>query len=76
MSIQLTKEKLEEYATMLERGEIKVDEFTSGLLAVHGATRVEMNPGEFLNYLESMCPLDQIEMSDELREEFKMMKGR
>lgn len=70
MESKLTKEKLEEYMAMLKRGEIDLDELTSGLIAVHGATRVEgaMTPVEFVSYMESMgLPL---EMSDELRMEF------
>jgi len=73
--VSLTKEKLEEYVVQLKRGEIEIEELTSGLIAVHGATRVEgtMNPRAFLDYLG--IPLDQINMSDELREQFKAMKS-
>ena len=70
----LTKEKLEKYVAMLKQGEIDVDEFTAGLIAIHGVTRVEgtMTPREFLDYLG--IPLDQIEMSDELRKELEGVK--
>ncbi|GAG05225.1 unnamed protein product, partial [marine sediment metagenome] len=70
----LTKEKLEEYMAMLKRGEIHVDELSAGLIAVHGTTRIEgeMTPMEFLDYLG--VPLDQVEMSDELRMEFKTVQ--
>ena len=66
----LTKEQLEEYMAMLKRGEIDLDELSSGLIAIHGTTRVEgtMTPVEFLEYLG--VPLDEVEMSDELRMEF------
>ena len=77
-SEELTKEKLEEYVAMLKRGEVELDEFMSGLIAIHGVTRVEdvtMNPREFLEHILSFgMPLDQIEMSNELREQFKAMK--
>lgn len=73
--VKLTKEKLEEYAAQLKRGEVGFDELMSGLMAVHGATRVEMTPEEFLESIESMgVPLDQIDMSDELRKEFEAIK--
>lgn len=69
---KLTKEKLEEYMGQLKRGEIDVEELTSGLIAVYGASRTEMTTKEFLDFLGSTgLPLD---MSDELREQFKMMK--
>lgn len=74
MQSKLTKEKLEEYMIMLKQGEINVDELSAGLIAVHGTTRVEgeMTPMEFLDYLG--VPLDQVEMSDELRIEFKAVQ--
>jgi len=73
--IKLTKGKLEEYMIMLKRGEIGLDELISGLMAIHGATRVEMTPREFFEYVLSFgIPLDQVEMSDELRNEFEAMK--
>lgn len=74
MQSKLTKEKLEEYMIMLKQGEINVDELSAGLIAVHGTTRVEgeMTPMEFLDYLG--VPLDQVEMSDELRVEFKAVQ--
>ena len=67
----LTKEKLEEYMAMLKRGEVDVNEVSAGLIAIYGATRVKgaMTPVEFLDYLG--VSLDQVEMSDELRMEFK-----
>ena len=68
----LTKEKLEEYMTMLKRGDVDVDELTSGLKAIHGTTSVEMTPVEFLEYLG--VPIDQIEMPHELRMEFMEVK--
>jgi len=75
---KLTKEKLEEYVAMLKRGEVELDEFMSGLIAIHGLTRVEdatMNPREFLEHILSFrIPLDQIEMSDELRKQFEAMR--
>lgn len=72
--MKLTSEKLEEYLTMLKRGEIDLKELVAGLIAVHGATRIEgaMTPRQFLDYLRSMgLPLV---MSDELRREFKVME--
>ncbi len=73
--VKLTKEKLEEYAAQLKRGDVELDELMSGLMAVHGATRVEMTREEFLEAIESMgVPLDQIDMSDELRKEFEAIK--
>lgn len=76
---ELTKEKLEEYVAMLNRGEVELDEFMSGLIAIHGVTRVEdatMNPREFLEHILSFgIPLDQIEMSDELRKQFEAMRN-
>jgi len=76
---ELTKEKLEEYAAQLKRGDVELDEFMSGLIAIHGVTRVEdatMNPREFLEHILSFrIPLDQIEMSDELRKEFESMRN-
>ena len=60
---------------MLKRGEVDLDELTAGLIAVHGATRVEgaMTPVEFVNYMKSIgLPL---EMSDELRREFKAVES-
>jgi len=68
---ELTKEKLEEYFAQLKRGEIELDELIAGLMAVHGATRIEgaMTPREFLDYLG--ISLDEIEMSDELRKELE-----
>jgi len=70
----LTREKLEEYVAMLKQGEIDVNEFTAGLIAIHGVTRIEstMTPREFLDYLG--IPLNQIEMSDELRKELEGVK--
>lgn len=68
----LIKEKLEEYMGQLKRGELEVDELTSGLIAVYGASRTEMTTKEFLDFLDSTgLPLD---MSDELRKEFEAMK--
>lgn len=67
--LELTREKLEEYAQQMKEGLLSVDEFMAGLIAVHGATRIDMeSPQEFLKWLG---PLENIEMSDELREEFK-----
>lgn len=67
--VPITEEKLEEYVSMLKRGEVDLDEVTAGLIAVHGATRVEMTQREFLDYLRSTgLPLV---MSDELRKEFE-----
>lgn len=72
--IKLTSEKLEEYLGMLKRGEVDLDELTAGLIAVHGTTRIKgtMTPVEFLDYIG--VPLDQIDMSDELRKEFEAMR--
>lgn len=70
--MKLTKEKLEEYAAQIERGELEVEEFTAGLIAVYGASRTEMTPKQFLDFLDSTgLPLD---MSDELRKEFEAIK--
>ena len=70
-TIPLTTEKLEEYMGLLGRGEVDVDELKAGLKAIHGTTQIEgtMTPREFIDYLG--VPLDQIDMSDELRKEFK-----
>jgi len=80
MQSKLTRGKLEKYVAMLKRGEVELDEFMSGLIAVHGITRVEdvtMNPREFLEHILSFgIPLDQIEMSDELRMEFRELRQR
>uniref|UniRef100_A0A6M3MA35 Uncharacterized protein n=1 Tax=viral metagenome TaxID=1070528 RepID=A0A6M3MA35_9ZZZZ len=67
----LTEEKFKEYLVQLKRGEIELDELIAGLMAVHGATRIEgaMTPREFLDYLG--ISIDQIDMSDELRKQFK-----
>ena len=71
--MKLTKEKLEEYAAQIERGELEVEEFMAGLIAVYGASRTEMTPKQFLDFLDSTgLPLD---MSDELRKEFEAMRG-
>ena len=70
--VKLTKEKLEEYVTQLKRGELELDELTSGLIAVHGATCTEMTPKQFLDFLDSTgLPLD---MSDELRKQLEMLR--
>ena len=70
--VKLTKEKLEEYVVQVKRGELELEELESGLIAVHGASRTEMTPKEFLDFLDSTgLPLD---MSDELRKEFEAMK--
>ncbi len=70
-TIPLTTDKIEEYVGMLTRGEIDLDELMSGLIAVHGTTRIEgeMTPAEFIWHLG--VPLDQIIMSDELMKEFR-----
>ena len=74
--IKLTKEKLGEYVTQLELGEIELDELTAGLIAVHGAIRVEMTPRKFFEYVLSFgIPFDQIDMPDELRKEFEAMRN-
>ena len=72
--IKLTKEKLEEYMRMLKHGDIELDELSAGLIAVHGTTRIKgaMTPKAFLDYIG--IPLDQVEMSDELRKEFEQME--
>jgi hypothetical protein len=71
-TIPLTTGKIEEYMGLLIRGEIDVDELKAGLKAIHGTTQIEgtMTPREFIDYLG--IPLDQIEMSDELRKELRM----
>ena len=73
-TIPLTTEKLEEYMGMLGRDEIDVDELKAGLKAIHGTTQIEgaMTPREFIDYLG--VPLDQIDMSDELRTEFEKIE--
>lgn len=73
---ELTKEKLEEYMGQLKHGKVELEELMSGLIAIHGATRVELTPREFLDHILSFgIPLDQIEMSDELRKQFEAMRN-
>lgn len=71
MPVSLTKEKFEEYMAMLKQGKIDIAELKAGLIAVHGSIPIEgaMTPLEFLNFIG--VPLDQVDMSDELRRELE-----